>query len=157
MAVVAKSVRRQKGKVNFNKGHLARVRKIKTLKAKKETVSRRRAAPRLFMKATLAAFRGGLNHQRKDTSLLRIDDVTTKPDAEFYTGKRCCFVYHGYTEKRGIRYAKAPARRGNTRAIWGRVTKPHGASGVVRAKFTSALPGAALGRRVRVYLYPSKI
>ena len=152
-----KTQRRVKGKTNFAAGHVNRERKIKALKAKKEKVSRRRASPRLFMKATLASFRRGLNNQRKDTALLRIEDVNTKGDAEFYAGKRCCFVYHGYKEQRGVRYAKAPQRRSNTRAIWGRVTKPHGGSGSVRAKFKTALPGSALGRRVRVYLYPSRI
>ena len=156
-AAVKKSVRRQKGKLNFGKGHAARERKIKSLKGKKESVKRARSSPRLFMKGTLASFRRGLNHQRKDTALIRIDDVNTKPDAEFYEGKRCCFVYHGYKEKRCVRFAKAPARRSNTRALWGRVTKTHGGSGVVRAKFAKDLPGSALGRRIRVYLYPSKI
>ena len=157
MAIVKKTERRVKGQPNFSKGHVARARKIKVLKAKKEKVARRRSSPRLFMKATLASFRRGLNHQRKDTAILRVDDVNTKTDAEFYTGKRCCFVYHGYKEKSCVRSAKAPVRRSNTRAVWGRVTKPHGGSGALRAKFATALPGAALGRRVRVYLYPSKI
>ena len=161
MAKVAKmpkrSLKRQKGKPNFVHGHTVRARQIRVLKSKRDTVARRRSAPRLFMKATLASFRRGLNHQRKDTALLRIDDVNAKSDAEFYTGKRVCYVYHGYTEKRGVRHSKAPQRRSNTRAIWGKVTKPHGGSGAVRAKFKTALPGAALGRRVRVYLYPSKI
>ena len=157
MVAKKKCERRVKGQPNFSIGHKNRARKIKALKTKKETVHRRRSSPRLFMKATLAAFRGGLNHQRKDTALLRIDDVNTKSDADFYKGKRCCFVYHGQTEKRGVRHSKAPARRSCTRAVWGRVTKPHGCAGGVRAKFKNALPGAALGRRVRVYLYPSKI
>lgn len=152
-----RSLKRQKGKPNFGRGHTARARKIRVLKAKRATVSRRRSAPRLFMKATLSSFRRGLNHQRKDTAILRVDDVNTKQDADFYKGKRVCYVYHGYTEKRGVRYSKAPQRRSNTRAVWGKVTKPHGGSGALRAKFKNALPGAALGRRVRVYLYPSTI
>ncbi len=156
MAAKAKNERRVKGKPNLGKIQEVNQRRLKVLKGKKEQVQRRRSAPRLFMKATLANFRRGLNNQRKDTSILRIDDVNTKQDADYYTGKRCCYVYHGYSEKRGVRHAKAPARRGNTRAIWGRVTKPHGGSGAVRAKFKTALPAAALGKRVRVYLFPNK-
>ena len=139
------------GKVHVNRG-----KKIAQLKKKDSKVKRARTSPRLYMKATVAGFRRGLAAQRNDTALVRIDNVVTKKDAEFYVGKRICYVYHGYKEKRCVRWSKAPARRSNTRAMWGRVTKPHGGAGTVRAK----IPGlnfASIGRRVRVYLYPSKI
>ena len=109
------------------------------------------------MKAVLQGYRRGLSKQRNDTAIIRIDDVNTKQDAVFYTGKRACYVYHGYKQKRCVRWNQAPARRSNTRAIWGRVTKVHGGSGAIRAKFSSNLPAAAIGKRIRVYLYPSRI
>ena len=154
-----KSARRVKGKPFFNKVHTARVEKLAALKSqvKDQKVKRARSSPRLYMKAVLQGYRRGLHGQRNDTAIVRIDDVNTKQDAEFYLGKRAAYVYHGYKEKRCVRWNQAPARRSNTRAIWGRVTKVHGGSGAVRAKFSSNLPAKAIGRRIRVYLFPSRI
>ncbi|KEG12916.1 60S ribosomal protein L35A [Trypanosoma grayi] len=139
------------------KVHAERSKKISQLTKKCSTVRRSRASPRLYMKGTLAGYTRGLHGQNKNTALIRVENVNTTEDAKWYTGKRVCYVYHGYKMKRCVRWSKAPARRSNTRAMWGRVTRPHGGSGVVRAKFSSPLPAKAIGRRIRVYLYPSRI
>ena len=155
--VVAKSVRRTKGTPFIGEAHFARGKKIAALKAKIGKVSRDRSAPRLYMKAVLAGYKRGLYGQNKNVALVRIENVNTRGDAEWYNGKRIAYVYHGYKAKRCVRWSKAPARRSNTRALWGRVTKPHGGAGMVRARFPKTIPANALGKRVRVYLYPSRI
>jgi len=84
---------------------------------------------------------------RPNTSLIQIEGVATKKDAQFYLGKRVAYVYKAKTEIQGSKI----------RVIWGRVTRPHGSSGVVKSKFRSNLPPRAFGAGVRVMLYPSQI
>ncbi|RCI11107.1 hypothetical protein L249_7301 [Ophiocordyceps polyrhachis-furcata BCC 54312] len=81
------------------------------------------------------------------TSLIKIEGVDDTNAANFYLGKRVAYVYRGHREIRGSKI----------RVIWGKVTRPHGNSGVVRARFTSPLPTKSFGASVRVMLYPSSI
>jgi large subunit ribosomal protein L35Ae len=65
----------------------------------------------------------------------------------FYLGKKVAFVYRAQREVRGSKI----------RVIWGKITRPHGNSGVVRAQFRRNLPPKSFGASVRVMLYPSSI
>ena len=69
------------------------------------------------------------------------------PYPSFYLGKKVAFVYRAQREVRGSKI----------RVIWGKITRPHGNSGVVRAQFRRNLPPKSFGASVRVMLYPSSI
>lgn len=62
-------------------------------------------------------------------------------------GKKLAYVYKAKTLKKGTYF----------RCIWGKVMRPHGNVGVVKAKFRKNLPSISLGGSVRVMMYPSRV
>lgn len=70
------------------------------------------------------------SNQYPNTSLIQIENVNSKEEVGWYAGKRMAYIYKAKVKKNGSHY----------RCIWGKVTRPHGNSGVVRAKFKSNLP-----------------
>lgn len=70
------------------------------------------------------------SNQYPNTSLIQIEGVNTKEEVTWYQGKRMAYIYKAKVKKDGSHY----------RCIWGKVIRPHGNSGVVRAKFKSNLP-----------------
>eukprot|EP00271_Cylindrocystis_brebissonii_P014585 TRINITY_DN35975_c0_g1_i1.p2 TRINITY_DN35975_c0_g1~~TRINITY_DN35975_c0_g1_i1.p2 ORF type:complete len:117 (-),score=21.02 TRINITY_DN35975_c0_g1_i1:484-834(-) len=104
-------------------------------------------AVRLYVRGTVLAFKRGKSNQHPGTSLVQIEGVNTAEEVQWYKGKRVAYVYKAKTKKKGTSF----------RAVWGHISRPHGHSGIVRAKFRKNLPPKALGARVRVFMYPSQI
>ena len=86
-------------------------------------------------------------NQDENNTIIKLQGVNDKKATEFYMGKRIAYIYKAKSKENGSRF----------RVMWGRIARPHGTNGAVRAKFIKNLPGKALGASVRVFLFPSRV
>ncbi|BGP56563.1 hypothetical protein JCM8202_000524 [Rhodotorula sphaerocarpa] len=105
------------------------------------------SSTRLYAKGRVTGQQRGKRNVRNNTNLVQIEGVVDAKEAQFYLGKRIAYVYTAQKEIGGSK----------VRIIWGKVTRPHGKSGMVRAQFRRNLPPKAFGQAVRIMLYPSNI
>jgi large subunit ribosomal protein L35Ae len=103
----------------------------------------KKRAPRLHVDGAFLGFKRGLRNQYNHIALIKIKGCDNKEDADFYLGKKVAFVLK---------------TQDNTFKVnWGKVCRHHGSNGVVRCRFARNLPPQAIGQRVRVMLYPSRV
>ena len=110
-------------------------------------MSEGKSGSRLYVKGTILGYMRGRRNSYEHTTLLRIDNVNDQKSSDFYLGKKVAYIYRAHTVKKGTPY----------RVIWGKITRRHGNSGVVRAKFSKNLSPTTFGSKVRVMLYPSAV
>lgn len=108
---------------------------------------------RIYCRGRILGYKRGLRNQHPNTSLIHIEGVGYKGDTHFYLGKRLAYVYKSGLKRRIQRSEKSSKYK----VLWGRITKSHGNSGVVRAKFRRNLPAKAMGHSVKIMMYPSRI
>jgi large subunit ribosomal protein L35Ae len=103
----------------------------------------KKAPIRLHVDGAILGYKRGLRNQYTTQNLIKIKGCDDKKDVDFYLGKKVAFV----TKVKG----------GTFKVNWGKVCRPHGSNGVVRCRFRRNLPPQAIGGRVRVMLYPSRV
>ncbi|QSL64694.1 hypothetical protein MERGE_001996 [Pneumocystis wakefieldiae] len=80
---------------------------------------------RLYVRGQHLSYQRGKRISNPNVSIIKIDGVNSKEETQFYLGKRVAYLYKAKKEVRGTK----------VRVIWGKITRPHGNSGCVRARF----------------------
>ena len=86
------------------------------------------------MQGIIAHFRGSARRKRNNYLLITIPGITSKDKAKELLGKTVSWTTPGKEKK----------------VLTGKVTGPHGTKGLIKALFTTGLPGQCLGKEVTI-------
>ena len=84
--------------------------------------------------------------QNTNQTIISLEGVNDRSAAQYYFGKRVAYIYKTHSGKAENRF----------RTIWGRISRSHGNSGAVLARFSTNLPARAIGATLRVMLFPQR-
>ena len=113
----------------------------------KKVENKAKVAPvRLWTKAKFLGYRRSKVRQNENQNILRIEGVQDHKSAQYYFGKRVCYIYRAHNTVNNTKF----------RTIWGRISKAHGRNGQVIGRFNRNLPANAMGSTLRVMLYPQR-
>jgi len=121
-------------------------------KRKGVTFQGKRKESRLYARGRVLGFKRSKCRQYENTSILQIEGVKSKDAAQFYIGKRVAYLYKSENS-----VTSGSNTYKGMKCVWGKITRQHGNSGAVRAKFNPQLPTTAIAQAVRVFLFPSNI
>eukprot|EP00427_Karlodinium_veneficum_P022906 CAMPEP_0169112242 /NCGR_PEP_ID=MMETSP1015-20121227/27531_1 /TAXON_ID=342587 /ORGANISM="Karlodinium micrum, Strain CCMP2283" /LENGTH=127 /DNA_ID=CAMNT_0009174267 /DNA_START=79 /DNA_END=457 /DNA_ORIENTATION=+ len=115
-------------------------------KAKKSAKKSTKQPVRLYAKGVITGFKRSKSNTYPTCTLIKIDGVRTRDDTKFYLGKRIAYVYKAKKEVKNSKY----------RVLWGKVRRPHGNAGMVRAKFRKNCPPRAFGAPLQDHDVPEQ-
>ena len=101
---------------------------------------------RLWVRAKFLGFRRSKVQQNTNQTILRLEGVNDRSGAQYYFGKRVAYIYKTKSGQKDKRF----------RTVWGRVSRAHGNTGAVLARFNTNLPPRAIGSTLRVMLFPQR-
>ena len=104
------------------------------------------APVRLWVKGVFTGYRRNHRSQKHSQALVNIQGVKDRKAAQWYFGKKACYIYKAHNKKSNTKY----------RVIWGKCRRAHGNNGKVICTFRKNLPARAMGGQVRVMLYPHR-
>merc|ERR1719204_621107 len=107
-----------------------------------------RSNVRLFQPGVILGYKRSQRGQHPNQCLVRIADVMTKEDTQYYLGKRVLYLY----KSDGSSSAKKKEAK-EVRVLTGKIIRSHGNGGTVRVKFKKNISPNAFGRKCRILMY----